>query len=155
MPSITTALSSTGSSSSSSGVDWPQRVRNHCRFLAEKLEGDIVYDMWLRTSAGPGADPFESFLCYGEGVFGDCNEWISPGEPWPAGDGDEEDVEEEEEEEDQDDVDGRGMRAAKYGIEKRRRKEEEEEGPGFLLGLEERVEAAAEEAAERARRMGL
>ena len=48
-------------------------MANHCRYLStEKLQGAEIYDMWLRVSAGVGGDPFEHFLCLGEGVFADC-----------------------------------------------------------------------------------
>ena len=48
-------------------------MANHCRYFAtEKLQGADIYDMWLRISAGIGGDPFEYFLCHGEGVFADC-----------------------------------------------------------------------------------
>ena len=42
--------------------------------------------MWLRTSAGFSSFyGFDSFLCYGEGVFADCLREIAPeGEKWPG-----------------------------------------------------------------------
>ncbi len=50
---------------------------NHCRYFAtDKLVDDEIYDMWLRISAGPGGDPFEQFLCFGEGVFADCLRYV-------------------------------------------------------------------------------
>ena len=56
-----------------SEANWAQRMANHCRYFAnEKLQGAEIYDMWLRISAGIGGDPFEYFLCHGEGVFADC-----------------------------------------------------------------------------------
>ena len=56
-----------------SDANWAQRMANHCRYLStEKLQGAEIYDMWLRVSAGVGGDPFEHFLCLGEGVFADC-----------------------------------------------------------------------------------
>ena len=56
-----------------SDANWAQRMANHCRYFAtEKLQGAEIYDMWLRISAGIGGDPFEYFLCHGEGVFADC-----------------------------------------------------------------------------------
>lgn len=60
--------------------------------------------MWLRTSAGFSQFyGFDSFLCYGEGVFADCLREIAPeGEKWP---GVVEDEEEEEESNQEDDVD--------------------------------------------------
>lgn len=66
-------------------VDWPQRLSNHCQYFAEKLQGLDIYDMWLRTSAG-SREGYETFLCYGEAIFGDCLEWIPHHEKWPAGD---------------------------------------------------------------------
>lgn len=67
----------------SEGPDWPTRLRNHCRFLAGKLDGPLVYEMWLRTSADV-EDPFDHFLCQGEGVFADCARWTADEEKWPA-----------------------------------------------------------------------
>ncbi len=69
------------------GADWPLRMRNHCRFLAEKMDGAAAaYDLWLRSAAGPHRqEDFEDFLCYGDGVFADCNEWIPNDTEWPAG----------------------------------------------------------------------
>merc|ERR1712026_16405 len=54
------------------GVDWPQRVATHCRYMADKMPGLEIYDLWLRTGWGDPLDWVE-FLCEGEGVFGDCN----------------------------------------------------------------------------------
>lgn len=79
-------------------VNWPQRLKNHCRHLADKLGGLEVYEMWLRTSAGR-PDGFEHFLCYGEGVFADCVHSM-PDFEWPAGD---------EVSEDDDEVDEEGL----------------------------------------------
>ena len=71
---------------------WEQRMKNHCRFFADGLGGGEIYDMWLRVSAGPVGDPFESFLCYGEGIYSDCLQWIPYEDEWPGGDnGQEED----------------------------------------------------------------
>ena len=75
-------------------MDWAQRLKNHCRFLAEKLKGIEIYDMWLRTSAN-SPEGFEQFLCFGEGIYGDCTKWLDNKEKWPAG----EDVPEGDEEE--------------------------------------------------------
>jgi len=69
-----------------SDANWAQRMANHCRYLStEKLQGAEIYDMWLRVSAGVGGDPFEHFLCLGEGVFADCIT-ERDGSTWPAGD---------------------------------------------------------------------
>jgi len=69
-----------------SDANWAQRMANHCRYFAtEKLQGAEIYDMWLRISAGIGGDPFEYFLCHGEGVFADCLT-DKDGTRWPAGD---------------------------------------------------------------------
>jgi hypothetical protein len=56
-----------------SSVNWSQRLTNHCRYYAiEKLPGIEIYDIWLRVSAGPAGDPFEEFLCQGEGAYASC-----------------------------------------------------------------------------------
>ena len=70
---------------------------------------------------------FDQFLCHGEGVFGDCVEWVSPGTEWPAGDVDDE-VEEDE------DDDGEPA------------EEDEETQPVFLQGFEEELIKEAEAA---------
>ncbi len=130
-------------------MDWPQRVRNHCRFLAEKLEGDIIYDMWLRTSANQ-PDIFESFLCYGDGVFADCNEWISPDQSWPAGDLEEEEEEGDGEEEEEQEIeegekeDPRDSDKTTATQEQLQREADEE--PDFLKGLDEAIDRVAAEA---------
>ena len=56
--------------------------------------------MWLRTSASSSND-FDLFLCYGEGVFADCLDWIPSHERWPAGDAAPQDGDDEEEDLDQ------------------------------------------------------
>lgn len=50
--------------------------------------------MWLRTSAGNPLAGFDMFLCYGEGVFADCVDWVPAEEKWPAGDQRDEDDDE-------------------------------------------------------------
>jgi len=73
-------------------VDWPQRVENHCKYLiTERLQSREVYEVWLRTSAAAYQDysTFESFLCFGEYVFGDCVGRSGPqteDDFWPGGD---------------------------------------------------------------------
>jgi len=73
-------------------VDWPQRLKNHCKYLVtERLYGKDVYEMWLRTSAASYSDvsTFESFLCFAEYVFGDCVRSGSDpasAQTWPGGD---------------------------------------------------------------------
>ena len=65
-------------------VDWPGRVTNYCRFLADKLKGLEMYDMWLRTGHADHHQ-WTEFLCEGEGVFSDClEEW--GWDKWPMGD---------------------------------------------------------------------
>lgn len=44
--------------------------------------------MWLRTSANNPHFNFDSFLCYGEGVFADCVDWVGIDEKWPGGEED-------------------------------------------------------------------
>ena len=78
-------------------VDWPQRMATHCQYMADtvtrppspscystvtQMPGLQIYDLWLRTGHGDPADWLE-FLCEGEGVFGDCNEEVSP-HHWPG-----------------------------------------------------------------------
>lgn len=98
---LSTSLSAPDDSDSPD-VDWPQRLRNHCRHYVDQLKGRDVYEMWLRTSAGMAntGHGFEQFMCFGEGVYGDCVEEykISDAEGqeiWPAGDDVDEDGEEE------------------------------------------------------------
>ena len=70
---------------------WSKRLRNHCKYIADHLKGRDMYDMWLKTATGIDKKYFEHFLCFGEGVFGDCvdrdrvfgDDGIMS---WPAGD---------------------------------------------------------------------
>merc|ERR1719228_980232 len=67
---------------SGEGVHWPERMSKHCVFMADKMRGVEIYDLWLRTGH---RDPLEwvEFMCEGEGVFGDCLEEFGP-DNWPA-----------------------------------------------------------------------
>ncbi len=124
-------------------IDWTQRIRNHCRFLAEKMEGTVVYDMWLRTSADQ-EDVFESFVCYGDGVFGDCNEKIEHDVPWPAGDLEEEEEEEETEDGGEDDINDEYQGGIAQVFAKITGGETGE--PDFLKGLDDVIDKVAEDA---------
>ncbi len=81
---------------------WSKRLRNHCKYIADHLKGRDMYDMWLKTATGIDKKYFEHFLCFGEGVFGDCvdrdrvfgDDGIMS---WPAGDDPATNEEEEEE----------------------------------------------------------
>ena len=46
------------------------------------MPGLEIYELWLRTGWADPEDWLE-FLCEGEGVFGDCNEEVSP-HHWPG-----------------------------------------------------------------------
>ena len=63
-------------------IHWPERMAKHCHYMADKMKGFEIYDLWLRTGH---RDPVEwlEFMCEGEGVFGDCLEEIGP-DNWPA-----------------------------------------------------------------------
>lgn len=92
-----------------SDINWPRRLRNHCKHMVKNLQGRDLYEMWLRTSVGEGHSKgrgFANFMCFGEGLFSDCVDRdrvidMNGNPTWPAGD----DAEEDELEEDYEDED--------------------------------------------------